>query len=360
MLVKRASDKDQIRENDSRRSLLLKRPNGLGISLDFAQRVELAKGILHNLGIKDRLASLVVFVGHGSHSTNNPFQASLDCGACGGHSGESNARLAAQLLNDLDVRASLKKSGVVIPENCWFMAGLHNTTTDEISLFEEEGMPEFAREEMEAIRLSLPQATQRAQEERNLRFGSPASDNVYRRALDWSEVRPEWGLVNNAAFIAAPRSLTKHCGFDGRVFLHSYDPATDPDGSILELILTAPVVVAHWINTQYYFSTVDPQAFGSGNKVLHSVVGGIGVFEGNGGDLKTGLPWQSVHDGERFRHEPLRLSVVLYAGTEAIDRVIERHAIVKNLVGNSWIHISAWGNDGLYERRPEGGWAKAF
>lgn len=360
MLAKRASDKDQIREGDSQRSLLLKRPNGLGINLDLAQRVELAKGILHNLGIKDRLASLVVFVGHGSHSTNNPFQASLDCGACGGHSGESNARLAAQLLNDSDVRASLKISGVVIPEKCWFVAGLHNTTTDEISLFEEDGIPSFAREEMNAIRLSLPQATQRAQEERNLRFGNPAHDNVYRRAMDWSEVRPEWGLVNNAAFIAAPRGLTKNCIFDGRAFLHSYDPATDPDGSILELVLTAPVVVAHWINTQYYFSTVDPQAFGSGNKVLHSVVGGIGVFEGNGGDLKTGLPWQSVHDGKKFQHEPLRLSVVLYAGTEAIDRVIERHGIVKNLVGNSWIHISAWGQDGLHERKPEGGWVKAF
>jgi uncharacterized protein YbcC (UPF0753/DUF2309 family) len=141
--------------------------------------------------------------------------------------------------------------------------------------------------------------------------------------------------------------------------LHSYDPAADDDGSVLELILTAPVVVAHWINTQYYFSTVDPNAFGSGNKVLHSVVGGVGVVEGNGGDLKTGLPWQSVHDGQRFQHEPLRLSVVLYAKPEAIDRVIERHVIVQNLVRNGWIHISAWDGDGLQERLPEGGWSKA-
>jgi uncharacterized protein YbcC (UPF0753/DUF2309 family) len=238
------------------------------------------------------------------------------------------------------------------------MAALHNTTTDEIVLFEEVGMPLFAREELEILRTRLPSATQRAQEERNLRFGNRGDDSVYRRALDWSEVRPEWGLVNNSAFIAAPRELTKGLCLDGRVFLHSYDPAKDDDGSVLELILTAPVVVAHWINTQYYFSTVDPKAFGSGNKVLHSVVGGVGVVEGNGGDLKTGLPWQSVHDGKRFQHEPLRLSVVLYATPEAIDRVIGRHSIVQNLVTNGWIHISAWGSDGMQERLVDGGWSK--
>ena len=78
---------------------------------------------------------------------------------------------------------------------------------------------------------------------------------------------------------------------------------------MLELILTAPVVVASWISLQYYGSAVAPAAFGAGNKLLHNVVGGIGVFEGNGGVLRGGLPWQSVHDGEGLVHEPLRLSV---------------------------------------------------
>lgn len=350
--------KDRLTHDGQTVANLIRKSSGLQANIELTERAALAKGILHNLGLKKRLGTLVVFVGHGSQSTNNPFQASLDCGACGGHSGESNARMAAQLLNDPEVRKVLRQDGIDIADECWFMAALHNTTTDEISFFEEDGISSAAKEELAALRKALPQATHRAQVERNNRFGSTAQDSVYRRALDWSEVRPEWGLVNNAAFIAAPRDLTKGLTLDGRVFLHSYDPATDEEGTILELILTAPVVVAHWINTQYYFSTVDPKSFGSGNKVLHSVMGGVGVVEGNGGDLKTGLPWQSVHDGEKFQHEPLRLSVFLYAKPEAIDRVIEKHPIVQNLVRNGWIHLTCWGNSGLLERESEGRWLK--
>ena len=74
------------------------------------------------------------------------------------------------------------------------------------------------------------------------------------------------------------------------------------------------MIVTHWINGQYFLSTTDNDRFGSGNKVLHNVVGGhIGVFEGNGGDLRIGLALQSLHDGERWQHEPLRLTVVVDA-----------------------------------------------
>ncbi len=77
--------------------------------------------------------------------------------------------------------------------------------------------------------------------------------------------------------------------------------------------MTAPMVVANWINMQYYASTVDPMHFGSGNKAIHNVVGRFGVLSGNGGDLMTGLPWQSLHDGVNYQHHPLRLLVVLAA-----------------------------------------------
>jgi uncharacterized protein YbcC (UPF0753/DUF2309 family) len=90
------------------------------------------------------------------------------------------------------------------------------------------------------------------------------------------------------------------------VFLHDYDWRADEGFGVLELILTAPVVVASWIGLQYYGSVVAPEAFGGGNKLLHNVVGGVGVLEGNGGVLRAGLPWQSVHDGERLMHEPHR------------------------------------------------------
>jgi hypothetical protein len=90
--------------------------------------------------------------------------------------------------------------------------------------------------------------------------------------------------------------------------------------------MTAPMVVAGWINLQYYGSTTDNRRFGSGNKVLHNVVGGaIGVLEGNAGDLRVGLPMQSLHDGKQWMHEPMRLSVFLEAPQAAIDDIIARH-----------------------------------
>ncbi len=51
--------------------------------------------------------------------------------------------------------------------------------------------------------------------------------------------------------------------------------------------MSAPMVVANWINLQYFGSVARPDIFGAGNKLLHSVVGGnLGVIEGgNGGSI---------------------------------------------------------------------------
>ncbi|WP_252371837.1 putative inorganic carbon transporter subunit DabA, partial [Pseudoalteromonas sp. S558] len=73
----------------------------------------------------------------------------------------------------------------------------------------------------------------------------------HQRARDWSQVRPEWGLANNAAFIVAPRAWTRSINLQGRCFLHDYDWESDGDFSILELIMTAPMIFTHWINSQY-------------------------------------------------------------------------------------------------------------
>lgn len=81
---------------------------------------------------------------------------------------------------------------------------------------------------------------------------------------------------------------------ESRAVLHDYDCRADKRFDVLELILTAPVAVASRIRFQYYGSTVATALFGSGNKLLHNVVGGIGVIGGNGGLLQTGLPQQSV------------------------------------------------------------------
>jgi len=206
-------------------------------------------------------------------------------------------------LNDVEVRAGLSARGIDVPPATTFIAGLHNTTLDEVTLFDESATP---RPELAEVRSLLYHAGVAARRERAPRFDlAKATDlEVYdaavKRARNWAEVRPEWGLANNAALVIAPRERTKHIDFDGRVFLHDYRFDDDSEEKILEAIMTGPVVVAHWINFQYYASTVDNLRYGTGNKVLHNIVGGhLGVFEGNGGDLRIGLSLQSLNDGER-------------------------------------------------------------
>jgi hypothetical protein len=181
---------------------------------------------------------------------------------------------------------------------------------------------------------------------------------VLARSRDWSQVRPEWGLAGNAAFLAAPRARTRGIDLSGRCFLHEYDWRRDRDFAVLELIMTAPLVVASWINLQYYGSTVNNRVFGSGNKTLHNVVGGLGVLEGNAGDLRVGLPQQSVRNGERLVHEPLRLCALIDAPAPAIERVLAKHARVRELVDNEWVHLFRFTAEAaVFERyRPGRGW----
>jgi uncharacterized protein YbcC (UPF0753/DUF2309 family) len=201
-------------------------------------------------------------------------------------------------------------------------------------------VPGSHQDDLTQIERWLRDAGRLSRTERCPRLGSPDTGDVARRSRDWAEVRPEWGLAGNAAFIVAPRSRTAGLKLDGRTFMHSYDHRLDPELKVLELIMTAPMVVTNWINMQYYASSVDPVAFGSGNKVIHNVVGQFGVLQGNGGDLMTGLPWQSVHDGNTLQHEPLRLLVVIDAPRSSVQKIIERHAIVQNLVTNGWVTLA--------------------
>ena len=327
---------------------------GRHTGFDPEQRVAMAEAVLRGMSMTTRFSRLVMLVGHGSTTVNNPHASSLDCGACGGNTGEANARVAAAILNDPDVRTGLRTRGIVIPEDTWFLGCLHDTTTDDIRIFDLNAVPMSHAVDLAQLHDTMARASSLTRLERSARLGiangSKTERCVLARSRDWAQVRPEWGLARNAAFIAAPRNRTRGLDLEGRVFLHEYVWQEDEGFAVLELIMTAPMIVASWINLQYYGSVVNNKVFGCGNKVLHNVTGTIGVLEGNAGDLKVGLPLQSVHDGSRFVHEPIRLNVFIEAPLKAIEDVITKHDMVRHLADNCWIHLFAIEQGGTFHR----------
>jgi uncharacterized protein len=312
-------------------------------------RADMAAAVLKAMSLTRGHGKIVLLAGHGGQVTNNPHESAYHCGACGGYSGEVSARLLAALLNDAEARSGLAVRGVELAEDTLFVAGLHNTAMDEVTLYDDD-LPTARQGDLKAVRDWLKHAGQIARAERAVRLPGARADTVAARAWNWAEIRPEWGLAGCAAFIAAPREATRGSDLGGRAFLHSYDWRADDGFGTLELILTAPVVVAGWISLQYYGSSVAPEVFGGGNKLIHNVVGGIGVIEGNGGRLRPGLPWQTVHDGEGLAHEPLRLSVMIEAPRDAILDVLRNHQAVAELFDNGWLHLFAL-KDGQVDAR---------
>ena len=324
--------------------------------IDRSARAKTASDVLKAMSLTEGFAPLVLLVGHGANVANNPHASALHCGACGGYTGDVNARLLAALLNDTETRQDLATLGIDIPKDTLFLAALHDTTTDRITLYTEDQGTSAHQAEIDDAQAKLAAAGAVARAERALRWpGSSKASSADRRSGNWAEVRPEWGLAGCRSFIAAPRSRTAGKSFGGRAFLHDYDWRRDAQFGVLELILTAPVVVASWISLQYYGSTVAPQMYGAGNKLLHNVVGGIGVLEGNGGPLRAGLPWQSIHDGTRLVHDPLRLCVCIEAPREAIADVLSRHPGVRSLFDNQWLFLMALDESGRLAWRYQSG-----
>lgn len=323
------------------------------------QRTFFAESVLTTMGLTDRFAPLVVLCGHTSQTTNNAHATALECGACAGASGDDNARAVAALLNSLDVRHSLSQRGISIPDDTWFTAGIHDTASDRVQFLDGADVPETHRDAISRLEEKLELAGERQAAVRAAHLPGPDA-RVRERGADWAQVRPEWGLARNAAFIIGPRSMTAGLDLDGRAFLHSYNAADDPTGRVLETIMTAPLVVGHWISSQYYFSTVDPEAFGAGNKLLHNPIGTTGVISGDRGDLRVGLPLQSTHlDGKPF-HQPVRLLAVIQADLQQIETIIANNPILRTLTRGSWLRIAARSqpDQRWSTRTPRGTWVE--
>jgi uncharacterized protein YbcC (UPF0753/DUF2309 family) len=324
-------------------------PEGLSQGFSLEERAIFIENALRAMGLTKNFARFICLCGHGSETDNNPYYGALDCGACGGAPGDANARVFASMANELEVRSILKEKGLLIPDDTWFLPGKHNTTTDRVEFYDLEELPDSYKEDFQILKKDLEEAGAMQALERCHRIPNAPTEispeqafaHVDERSCDWANTRPEWGLAGNGAFIIGRRKLTKGLDLDGRTFLHSYDPLADPEGAILEKIMTAPLIVGEWINMGYYFPSVDPWAYGSGSKVLHNVVGGVGMMLGSQSDLQMGFPLQTVNNGDTHYHEPMRLLAVIEHTPHLISSIIQKHTILQQLFHNQWLNLIA-------------------
>ncbi len=315
---------------------------GKPVGFSLGESIDRVTATLTNLGLVRDFAPVVVILGHGSTSLNNPHESAHDCGACGGRRGGANARLFAEMANRPDVREGVRARGIDIPADTWFVGALHDTADDSVRYYDLASLPGKVAAAFDEACAALERARRENALERSRRFddapltqsADQALQHVEGRSAHLAQPRPEYGHCTNAICIVGRRELTRGLHLDRRAFLVSYDPATDTDHKVLERILAAVGPVGAGISLEYYFSSVDNETFGCGTKLPHNVTGLIGVMNGHQSDLRTGLPLQMVE-----LHEPMRLLLVVDATPDALLAVAGRQPEVAELVVNRWVQL---------------------
>ena len=341
-------------------------PIGKFAGFTVREMADIVRRVIEDIGVGGRLSPIVLVVGHGSISLNNPHESAHDCGACGGGRGGPNARAFAEMANDRRVRDLLAAEGMPIDSAVWFVGAQRNTCNNEVTFFDDDRLPPVCRPLFERAVEAIDQARRREAHERCRRFDAvpawypplAALTHVEGRAADLAQPRPEYGHATNAFCVVGPRDRTRGLFLDRRAFLVSYDHAADADGAILSRIMAAVVPVVAGISLEYYFSYVDPTGYGCGTKLPHNVTSLLGVMDGAQSDLHSGLPWQMVEI-----HEPTRLALVVEATRDRVSRVVDANPDIGRLVRNRWIWLGClesqsailweWRSTGFVARVPE-------
>ncbi|HRP69790.1 MAG TPA: Na-translocating system protein MpsB [Turneriella sp.] len=316
-------------------------PEGYTVQ-EMAARV---KSVLTEVGLIHSFAPLVVLVGHGSTSTNNPYFAAYNCGACSGHAGAVNARVFAAMANRSDVRALLKKDAILLDDDTFFIGALHDTARDEIHFFDTDLLPSRLKSHFEKTKQLFSVALEENARERSRRFAMVPLKISAKRAHNEAklrtdmlfEPRPEYNHANNSMLVIGRRLVTENLFADRRLFLNSYNPFADAQGVVLEKIIAAAVPVCAGINLEYLFSRLDAEIFGAGSKLPQNIISLLGVAIGSEGDLRTGLPTQMTEI-----HDPLRLTVIIEQSESVVTKIFEKNTAFKELVFGGWIYLALY------------------
>ena len=317
--------------------------NGLQVGFTVNEMATRVEGQLRSIGLIDNFAPFVYVVGHGASSVNNPFYATMDCGACSCRPGSVNARTFSFMANHPEVRRLVHEKGITIPDTTIFVGALHDTTRDEIVFYDEKKIAPEQFPIHEKNVATFHTALSLNAKERSRRFESidtklGAKDIHHKlkiRSVSLFEPRPELDHATNAITIVGRRELTKKLFLDRRSFLNSYDYRTDLEGKLLLGIMQPIAPVCGGINLSYYFARVDNHKLGAGTKLPHNVMGLLGVANGIGGDLRPGLPSQMIES-----HDPIRQLVIVEHFPEVVLNTVTKLTNYE-WYANNWLHLIA-------------------